>query len=96
VRRNILKRIRIIAPFLSLDSEPYPVLVKHKIYWVVDAYTTSGLYPLVEPVTLNKSAKQPFNYARNSVKIVVDAYNGSVAFYVVDGQDPLIKTYQRL
>lgn len=45
VRRNILKRIRIIAPFLSLDNEPYPVLVKHKIYWVVDAYTTSGLYP---------------------------------------------------
>ena len=96
VRRNILKRIQAIAPFLSLDSEPYPVLMNHKIYWVVDAYTTSDLYPLVEPVTLGKSNARSFNYARNSVKIVVDAYNGAVDFYVVDDQDSLIKTYQRL
>jgi len=96
VRRNILKRIQAIAPFLSLDSEPYPVLVNHKIQWVIDAYTASDLYPLVEPITLNKPDAQPFNYARNSVKIVVDAYNGSVDFYVADDHEPLIKTYQRL
>ncbi len=95
VRRNIINRIKEIAPFLLLDSEPYPVLVEHKIYWIVDAYTVSRLYPLVEPVSLTK-AGETFNYARNSVKIVVDAYNGAVDFYIVDNKDPLIKTYQRL
>ena len=100
VRRNIYKRIKEIAPFLLLDTDPYPVLIDHKIYWIVDAYTTSKLYPLVQPVTLEGSVKgakaEKFNYARNSVKIIIDAYNGSVDFYVVDDNDPLIKTYQRL
>ncbi|NOQ12979.1 MAG: hypothetical protein GQ583_00670 [Methyloprofundus sp.] len=98
VRRNIFNRIKAIAPFLYLDAEPYPVLVNHKIYWIVDAFTASDRYPLVEPVVLTKAGRKgtPFNYARNSVKIIVDAYNGSVNFYVVDKKDPLIKTYQRL
>ncbi|WP_428356527.1 UPF0182 family protein [Methyloprofundus sp.] len=98
VRRNIYKRISEIAPFLMLDSDPYPVLVDHKIYWIVDAYTTSQLYPLVMPVTLTGKDEiaEKFNYARNSVKVVIDAYNGSVDFYVVDDKDPLIRTYQRL
>ncbi|OQK15887.1 hypothetical protein AU255_17000 [Methyloprofundus sedimenti] len=100
VRRNIYQRIKEIAPFLMLDNDPYPVLIDHKIYWIVDAYTTSRLYPLVQPVTLEDSepgtTAEKFNYARNSVKIIIDAYNGSVDFYVVDSKDPLIKTYQRL
>ncbi|MCK5355569.1 MAG: UPF0182 family protein, partial [Methyloprofundus sp.] len=98
VRRNIFQRIKTIAPFLKLDDEPYPVLVNHKIYWIVDAYTFSNRYPLVEPQVLTKTAKQggTFNYARNSVKIIVDAYDGSVDFYIVDEKDPLIKTYQQL
>jgi len=98
VRRNIYKRIKAIAPFLHLDKDAYPVLSNKKIYWVIDAYTYSNKYPLVKPITLNKddSADQAFNYARNSVKIIVDAYNGSVNFYVADKQDPIIKTYQRL
>jgi len=98
VRRNIFKRIKAIAPFLLLDDEPYPILVQNKIYWIVDAYTASDRYPLVEPVKLTKISKygETSNYVRNSVKIIVDAYNGSVGFYVVDNDDPIINTYQRI
>lgn len=98
VRRNILQRIQVIAPFLALSKDPYPVVVHNKIYWIVDAYTYSDRYPLVEPIALPGTVQQDIklNYARNSVKIIVDAYNGSVDFYVVDTQDPLIKTYQKL
>jgi len=98
VRRNIYKRIKAIAPFLHLDKDAYPVLANNKVYWIIDAYTYSNKYPLVKPITLNKedSADQAFNYARNSVKVVIDAYNGSINFYVTDKQDPIIKTYQRL
>lgn len=98
VRRNIFKRVHEIAPFLVLDEEPYPVVVGHKLYWIMDAYTKSDRYPLVEPRVLAKTAKKGdyFNYARNSVKIIVDAYNGSVDFYVVDNKDPIVKTYQAI
>ncbi len=98
VRRNILQRIKVIAPFLVLSKEPYPVVVNNKIYWIVDAFTYSDRYPLVEPISLPNAGKHAvkFNYVRNSVKIIVDAYNGSVDFYVVDTKDPIIKTYQNL
>ena len=98
VRRNIIKRIKAIAPFLGLDESPYPILINRKIYWVVDAYTVSDRYPLVEPIKLTESAKynEKYNYVRNSVKIIVDAYNGSVDFYVVDENDPIINTYRRI
>lgn len=97
VRRNINNRIKTIAPFLALDSEPYPVLLEHKIYWIVDAYTSSNHYPLVESVRLDEEGEQEeFNYARNSVKIIIDAYNGSLDFYVVDQKDPIIRTYRRI
>ena len=97
VRRNINKRIKVIAPFLALDPDPYPVLINHKIYWIVDAYTHSVRYPLVEPIKLVKDGRlKKINYARNSVKILIDAYNGSVDFYVVDEEDPITGTYRRL
>ena len=95
VRRNIMQRIKQIAPFLLLDNEPYPVLAENKIHWIVDAYTVSQLYPLVQPVSLTEKGEK-FNYVRNSVKIVIDAYNGAVDFYIVDTEDPLVQTYQRL
>jgi len=97
VRRNIFKRIKAIAPFLVLDRQPYPVVVNKKIYWIMDAFTASDRYPLVESVSLNGSDEQgKFNYARNSVKVIIDAYNGLIDFYIVDKTDPLIQTYQRL
>ncbi|NOQ62952.1 MAG: hypothetical protein GQ582_00385 [Methyloprofundus sp.] len=98
VRRNIIKRIQSIAPFLVLGHEPYPIIVNHKIYWIVDAFTHSDKYPLVEPRRLSKSTHKgaAFNYARNSVKIIVDAYTGAVDFYIVDEQDPIVNTYRNM
>lgn len=95
-RRNITQRIRAIAPFLRYDQDPYLVVAvgqktgkttQSSLFWVVEAYTTSDHYPYSDPGRLE------FNYIRNSVKIVVDAYNGSVDFYVADAQDPLIQTW---
>jgi hypothetical protein len=98
-RRNINERIRAIAPFLRYDSDPYLVVANARdggekpqtqnfLYWVVDAYTTSDRYPYSDP------GKNPFNYIRNSVKVIVDAYHGDVDFYVADPNDPIIKTWQ--
>ena len=99
-RRNINQRIRKIAPFLLFDNDPYLVttevqaknnkLEKAKLYWMIDAYTTSNRYPYSEPGDF------PFNYIRNSVKIVIDAYDGDISFYVIDPDDPLIKTWNRI
>ena len=103
VLRNIRKRLQFISPFLQLDPNPYPVIVDGKIYWIVDAYTTSRRYPLVKPVptsfaepTTATAESGQLNYIRNSVKIIVDAYQGSVDYYIVDNQDPVINTYRRL
>ncbi|HEY9859475.1 MAG TPA: UPF0182 family protein [Candidatus Obscuribacterales bacterium] len=100
-RRNINQRIRAIAPFLRYDSEPYLVTAdvtaatsisetsnnQNYLYWVVDAYTASDRYPYSDP------GEHPFNYIRNSVKVVVDAYHGSVDFYIANPNDPIIKTW---
>ncbi len=91
--RNVVERVKKIVPFLTLDRDPYAVVADGKIYWILDAYTTSDRYPYSQPLSLNGGA---VNYIRNSVKIVVDAYNGDVAFYLNDPQDPIIKTYQRI
>jgi hypothetical protein len=95
-RRNILERVRAIAPFLRYDSDPYLVAAdgggtnnigeKTYLYWILDAYTTSDRYPYSDP------GKNKFNYIRNSVKVVIDAYNGTVNFYIADAQDPIINT----
>ncbi|MGK7941024.1 MAG: UPF0182 family protein [Crocosphaera sp.] len=99
-RRNINRRIRRIAPFLRFDRDPYLVTAKVKndnnqpeettLYWIIDAYTTSDSYPYSEP------GDRPFNYIRNSVKIVIDAYNGDVNFYIIDSSDPIIKTWNKI
>ncbi|GAB6180966.1 UPF0182 family protein [Desulfotomaculum defluvii] len=90
--RNIKDRIPKIAPFLSYDSDPYPVINKQgEIYWMWDAYTISDMYPYAEPFD-----NQGHNYIRNSVKVAMNAYNGSVNFYIADVEDPLIKTYAKI
>jgi len=91
--RNIKERVAKIAPFLTLDRDPYAVVADGKIYWIIDAYTGSNLYPYSQPLPLNGDR---VNYIRNSVKIVIDAYNGTVTFYQADKDDPIINTYVKI
>jgi hypothetical protein len=94
-RRNINQRIRAIAPFLQYDSNPYLVAAdageeQSYLYWIVDAYTTSDRYPYSDP------GDEGINYIRNSVKVVVDAYHGTVNFYIADPSDPIVTTWQKI
>ena len=91
IRRNIRERVRTIAPFLRLDHDPYLVVSDGRLFWMQDAYTTSHHFPYAQPVQ-----RRDINYIRNSVKIVVDGYNGSVDFYLMDAADPIAATYQRI
>ncbi len=90
IHRTIEDRIGNIAPFLTYDRDPYAVLVDGRIFWIQDAYTTTDNYPYSQP------SDRGFNYMRNSVKIVVDAYNGDVTFYVNDDADPILQTYRKI
>lgn len=86
VYRSVQERIRRIAPFLELDRDPYLVLHEGRLLWIQDAYTTSRHFPYSQ-------VKRGVNYIRNSVKVVVDAYEGSVDFYQIDFDDPVIEVY---
>jgi len=88
--RNIQERVNHVAPFLKLDSDPYLVVVDGRLFWIQDAYTTTDRYPYSEPLVGG------LNYIRNAVKIVIDAYNGSMTFYITDPEDALIQTYQAI
>ena len=92
LKRNILDRVKSIAPFLSYDSNPYIVVNQDdgKLYWIIDAYTTTRYYPYSQSYYFEE---QGINYIRNSVKVVIDAYDGSTDFYIFDEEDPIIKTY---
>jgi uncharacterized membrane protein (UPF0182 family) len=91
--RGVKERVRKVAPFLTLDEDPYPVVTaSRKIVWIVDAYTTSSRYPYSQSVSATGSLAG-VNYARNSVKAVVDAYDGTVTLYAVDGKDPMLRAY---
>jgi uncharacterized membrane protein (UPF0182 family) len=90
IHRNIADRIETIAPFLRLDHDPYLVISEGRLYWIQDAYTTSEWFPYAA------AKRDGENYIRNSVKIVVDAYNGTTSFYVADPGDPVIATWQRI
>lgn len=86
--RNITERIGKLAPFLRLDSDCYPVVANGRVYWIADAYTLAGNYPYSERVSGG------VNYIRNSVKAVVDAYDGTVDLYLFDQEDPLINAWR--
>ena len=96
--RNIKERVAKIAPFLTYDRDPYLVIAEGKLYWILDAYTSSNRYPYSQPLPLNGGPSTPLrvNYIRNSVKAVVDAYEGTVSFYQADPDDPIIKTYAKI
>ena len=90
-RRTIQERVRTIAPFLRLDRDPYLVVSEGRLFWMQDAYTTSRYFPYAQTLP-----GLELNYIRNAVKTVIDAYNGTVTFYVADSSDPIAATYQRI
>ncbi len=103
IHRSILDRISMVAPFLSFDSDPYLVVTSSGgLDYIQDAYTTSNAFPNAQPANTGQLASgsalsgQDFNYIRNSVKVVVDAYTGKMTFYVSDASDPIIRTYENV
>ncbi len=89
-RRNIQERINTLAPFLTLDEDPYLVIVDGQFFWIQDAYTTTDRFPYSQP------APAGYNYVRNSVKVVVNAYDGTTTLYLNDDSDPIIRSYARI
>src|SRR5579863_2416248 len=94
MRRNVRTRVEALAPFLTYDPDPYILVSQEgRLYWMMDAFTTSDSYPYSSHYLLNDDR---INYMRNSVKVVVDAYNGTATFYVFDSGDPILATYRRV
>lgn len=92
-RRQIGERVQELAPFLSYDKDPYLVSADGRLVWMWDAYTTTNRYPDAQPLT---DIFPGANYVRNSVKVVIDAYDGSIDFYIADPNDPIIRAYARI
>ncbi len=100
IQRDVRERLQTAAPFLAFDSDPYPVVIGGRVQWLVDAYTTTQHYPnaqRAETIDLPSSSglNRRFNYVRNSVKAAVDAYDGTIALYVIDDTDPLVRAYRK-
>lgn len=91
--RNIVNRVKKIMPYLDYESDPYLTIVDGRLFWIMDAYTTSSYYPYSEPYSDKVGST---NYIRNSVKVIIDAYNGDTSFYVIDDEDPIALTYQKI
>ncbi|MFP4279672.1 MAG: UPF0182 family protein [Halochromatium sp.] len=106
IRRNVPSTILQVTPFLELDDDPYLVVTPEHLYWILDAYTLSDRYPYAEPVNrlvdahpdhgMSSPIPKPFNYIRNSVKIVVNAYTGEMDYYLADPSDPIARAYRRM
>ncbi|WP_198940280.1 UPF0182 family membrane protein [Micromonospora sp. CB01531] len=106
--RNPRDRVEKVAPFLTLDGDPYPAVVNGRVQWIVDGYTTAATYPYAERVNLQAEtadeltgrgtfqlARENVNYIRNSVKATVDAYDGTVKLYAFDETDPVLKAWNK-
>lgn len=96
--RNIIERAKTILPDVLYDEEPYLVITDEgKLVWVLDGYTRSNAYPYSQTTTINiKGYKEKINYIRNSVKVLIDAYDGTTNFYITDSSDPIIMTYRKM
>jgi uncharacterized membrane protein (UPF0182 family) len=112
--RQIEDRVKLLAPFLNFDKDPYVVLSNGKIYWMIDAYTTSDYFPYSQPFSSTENIQYKeggstqvlstqfsdfldgVNYIRNPVKAVIDAYDGTVNFYIMDKEDPIIKVWSKI
>ncbi|HEV2397416.1 MAG TPA: UPF0182 family protein [Candidatus Sulfotelmatobacter sp.] len=94
MRRSVRDRVSALAPFLTYETDPYIVISDDgRLFWMLDAYTSSGNYPYSTQYLLNGN---PANYIRNSVKVVVDAYDGTTSFYIFDSHDPVIDAYRQI
>jgi uncharacterized membrane protein (UPF0182 family) len=106
--RNPRERVERVAPFLTLDGDPYPAVIEGRVVWILDGYTTSANYPYSQVVDLRRAtsdalsdrgtilqARQNVNYMRNSVKATVDAYDGTVTLYAFDETDPLLRAWNQ-
>jgi hypothetical protein len=93
-------RVLKVAPFLKVDSDPYPSVINGRVVWILDAYTTSDGYPYSQAVSGTAATDGllggSFNYIRNSVKVVIDAYDGTVTFYAMDEKEPVLAAYARI
>ncbi|BDR74350.1 UPF0182 family protein [Clostridium tetani] len=89
INRNIVERAKKIAPFLTYDNDPHLVIHDNKLYWVIDAYTTSNKYPYSQPY-------EDINYIRNSAKVIIDAIDGDINFYITNKNDPIIVSYSKI
>jgi hypothetical protein len=101
--RRIQERVSHIAPFLLYDSDPYLAVIDGRLQWILDAYTVSDRYPYSEPVNhsqgegqLSNILRDRINYIRNSVKVLIDAYDGTLRFFAVDETDPVLATYRKI
>lgn len=88
--RNIMQMVKKVAPFLQFSQDPYIVLSGGKLYWMIDGFTISDMYPYSEPF------QGSINYIRNSVKVVIDAYHGTIDFYISQADDPLVQSYAQI
>jgi uncharacterized membrane protein (UPF0182 family) len=96
--RDVRDRVEKVAPFLNFDADPYPVVVDGEVKWVIDAFTTTNRYPYAETANVSQlgarsGLNHSFNYVRNSVKAVVDAYSGQVTLYLMDTKDPIARMW---
>jgi uncharacterized membrane protein (UPF0182 family) len=99
--RNIAERERLVAPFLQYDPDPYLVIADGQLFWINDAYTTGDRYPYSQRFEAlvpggTRIAKGALNYIRNSVKVVTNAYDGSITYYVVDESDPVVRNFRAI
>jgi uncharacterized protein len=93
MRRNVRDRTEALAPFLRFDADPYIVLADGRLSWIMDGFTVSDRYPYARRYRLGD---EQINYLRNSVKVVIDAYDGTTSFYVFDADDPILAAYRRM
>ena len=99
IKRNILDRVKKVMPYLEYDEEPYMIITDSgSLVWVIDCYTTSNSYPYSQVTNLlqDNGAIKKINYIRNSAKVLVDSYNGTMKFYITDKSDPIIMSYWKI
>ncbi len=98
-KRDVVDRAKTLAPFLKFDQDPYPAIVEGKVMWILDAYTSTDMFPYAQRVNpravRSGDLRSSLNYVRNSIKVVIDAYDGAPTFYIVDDDDPLAQSYRQ-